>query len=194
MKKEKLNIHTNLLSKLAITACIGLLATNSSFAQETKSKVPSNASDSFVTKTGRSMKIDLGATIDIDAKGYPTQESQKILYDEMDYQGAVSAYLQSLPQVSYMGSLNMNRYYGATGNTDSLVLHNDPATDGQLTPNRVVTYLFNFANISETGPMVYEAPAGPIAGIIMDSQMRWYTDWANFSLSGEPRSEVSDFN
>lgn len=170
-------IKQNMINKLAITTCIGLFAINSSFAQEMKSKVPSNASDSFVTKTGSSMKIDLGATIEIDAKGYPTQESQKILYDEMDYQGAVSAYLQSIPQVSFMGQLNMNRYYGATGNTDSLVLHNDPATDGQLTPNRVVTYIFNFADISETGPMVYEAPAGPIAGIIADTEMRWYTDF-----------------
>ena len=102
--------------------------------------------------------------------------SFETIYDEMDYQGAVSAYLQAIPQMALFGSAKTNHYYGATGNTDSLVMYKDPSIDGMLTPNRVVTYLMNFANLAESGPMVFEQPAGATAGLIMDMQMRWHAD------------------
>ncbi len=167
-----------------ITSCCVMLAfVMIVHAQE----IPSNAKDSFITKPSGSGEIDLGATIHLDSKGYPVLESFETIYDEMDYQGAVSAYLQSLPQMSCYGSLKTNHYYGAKGNTDCLVMYKDPSVDGMLTPNRVVTYLFNFANLAESGPMVYEYPAGATAGIILDMQMRWHADMGLTSLYGGKR-------
>jgi hypothetical protein len=139
-------------------------------------EIRSNAEDSFITKPNGSREVDFGATIHLDSKGYPMLESFETIYDEMDYQGAVSAYLQAMPQMNLFGSLKTAHYYGATGNTDSLVMHNDPSVDGMLTPNRVVTYLMNYANLAESGPMVFEQPAGATAGLIMDMQMRWHAD------------------
>lgn len=47
---------------------------------------------------------------------------------------------------------------------------------GVTPPNRVVKYVFNYPNLTETGPLVYEMPAGETAGLILDMQMRWYRD------------------
>lgn len=152
--------------------CVMLAFVMTAHAQE----IPSNAKDSFITKPSGSGEIDLGATINLDSKGYPMLESFQTIYDEMDYQGAVSAYLQAMPQMNLFGSLKTAHYYGATGNTDSIVMHNDPSIDGMLTPNRAVTYLMNYANLPESGPMVFEQPAGATAGLIMDMQMRWHAD------------------
>ncbi|PHS06570.1 MAG: hypothetical protein COA78_14175 [Blastopirellula sp.] len=142
----------------------------------------SNANDSFVTDPNGSGEIDLGETIHLDSKGYPKLESFQTIYDEMDYQGAVSAYLQAIPQMALFGSLKTNHFYGATGNTDTLVMHKDPAVNGMLTPNKVVFYGVNIANLAESGPMVYEYPAGATAGLIMDMQMRFRADLGLTSL------------
>jgi len=159
---------------LCLTAfCVLAMASPSAQA---KSAVASNAKDHFVTKPTDGNKIDLGATIEVDDKGYPTKKSQQLLFDEMDFQGAVSAYLQTIPQMALYGSVKTNHYYGATQNTDSLVMYQDPSVDGMLTPNRVVTYLFNYPNLDETGPLVYEYPAGETAGLVLDIQMRWLAD------------------
>jgi hypothetical protein len=164
-----------------ITSCVTLaLVTTAlciwSLIGVAHASVRSNAEDSFITQPNGNGKVDLGATIHLDSKGYPMLESFETIYDEMDYQGAVSAYLQAMPQMALFGSAKTNYYYGATGNTDSFVIYKDPAVDGMLTPNRVVAYLFNFANLAESGPMVFEYPAGVTAGLITDMQMRWHAD------------------
>jgi hypothetical protein len=165
---------TNTIAPISAVTALMLFAASASFADP--EAIQSNANDHFVTPPSNGNKIDLGATIEVDDKGYPTKESQQTLFDEMDFQGAVSAYLQSIPQMALYGSLKSVRYYGGTQNTDSLVQYLDPSVDGQLTPNKVVTYLFNYPNLDETGPLVYEYPAGETAGLILDIQMRWLAD------------------
>ncbi len=103
-----------------ITSCVTLaLVTTAlciwSLIGVAHASVRSNAEDSFITQPNGNGKVDLGATINLDSKGYPKLKSIETIYDEMDYQGAVSAYLQSLPQMNCFGSLKTNHYYGATG-------------------------------------------------------------------------------
>ena len=163
-------------TKAGISAALALMLFSVDAGFAASEKVQSNADDHFVTRPAGSSKIDLGATIEVDADGYPVKESQQLLFDEIDFQGAVSAYLQSIPQMALYGSVKTNHYYGATQNTDSLVMYQDPSVNGMLTPNKVVTYLFNYPNLDETGPLVYEYPAGETAGLVLDIQMRWYAD------------------
>lgn len=139
-------------------------------------EVGPNDKDDFITKPQGELTIDFGQTIKVDEKGLPTKDSFQTIYDEMDYQGAVSAYLQSIPQMALYGSNLTNDYYGATGDTDSLLMYQDPSVDGMLTPNRRVKYLFNYPNLANSGPMVYEFPGGTSAGIILDMQMRFLAD------------------
>jgi hypothetical protein len=167
-------MRTKIIAAISAATVLTLFTTGASFAAT--AKVPSNANDHFVTKPTAGNKIDLGATIEVDDKGYPTKQSQQTLFDEMNFQGAVSAYLQSIPTMALYGSVKTNHYYGATKSTDSLVMYQDPSVDGMLTPNRVVTYLFNYPNLDETGPLVYEYPAGETAGLVLDIQERWLAD------------------
>jgi len=153
-----------------------LIALSSAMSNAQEPFIPSNADDAFITKPGTDRKIDLGATIEVDVQGYPTKESIETLYDEMDYQRAVTAYLQAIPQMAIFGSIKTNHRYGARKATDSLVMYKDPSIDGMLTPNHVVTYLLNYPNLDESGPMVYEYPAGATTGLVLDVQMRWYAD------------------
>ena len=163
----------NLLTKTS--AIISMLAvTTMAFADSGISVPKSNAKDTFVTKGMNT--IDFGQTIKLDNEGYPTKDSIQTIYDEYDYQGAVSAYLQTISQMAIYGSVKTNHFYGATQGTDSLVMYKDPSVDGMLTPNRKVTYLFNYPNLAVTGPLVYEYPAGATAGIILDVKMRWIAD------------------
>ncbi|WNC74194.1 DUF1214 domain-containing protein [Thalassotalea psychrophila] len=134
--------------------------------------VPSLALANDTTET----RIDFGAEITVDAKGFPTKNSIDTVYDEMDYQRAVQAYLWSVPQMAVYGQLKMNHHFGSVKNTDALTQYKDVGIDGMLTPNTIVRYVFNMPNLAETGPLVIEYPGGKTVGVIHDSQMKYVTD------------------
>jgi hypothetical protein len=140
------------------------------------SVITSNSNDSFITRPIDHSVIDFGSNVVLDDEGLPTKESIQTVYDEMDYQGGVQAYLWAIPQMAVYGQYKMNKYYGATGNTDVLTLYRDVGINGMLTPNTVVRYVFNMPNLSETGPLVVEYPGGETAGVIHDSQMTFISD------------------
>ena len=140
------------------------------------SVVTSNTNDSFITRPIDHPVIDFGSNVVLDAEGLPTKESIQTIYDEMDYQGGVQAYLWAIPQMAVYGQYKMNKYYGATGNTDVLTLYRDVGINGMLTPNTVVRYVFNMPNLAETGPLVVEYPGGEAVGVIHDSQMTFVSD------------------
>ncbi len=177
MKKNKISI----LSKAVFAIAIAALFTAAPVSAQTEvaasaGTVPSNANDDFISKPVGGTEFDLGQSYEVDALGYPTKNSIATLHAEMDYQGAVSAYLQTIPQMTLFGSKMTNHYYGANGNTDCLIMYNDPSIAGMYTPNTVVAYSFTYPNLKETGPLVFEHPAGATAGIVMDMQMRWLAD------------------
>ena len=82
-----------------------------------------------------------------DEKGYPDQKTVENLFDEMDYQRAVQAYLWAIAPMAVAGQHNMNRHFGATENFDFLVNYDDAGVVGMLTPNTIVKYAFNFVNL-----------------------------------------------
>ncbi|WP_295894080.1 DUF1214 domain-containing protein [uncultured Vibrio sp.] len=167
--------------KLTLTASLLAMMSTAGVASQ-QYPVESNVNDPFVTVVP-SGKLDLGNVVELDDKGYPTLDGINTLYEEMDYQGAVSAYLQTIPQMALYGSRKTNHYYGATGETDVLLMYKDPSVDGMLTPNRVVEYHFSYPNLAETGPLILELPAGEIASIVLDMQMRWHADGGVTSAS-----------
>ena len=157
-------------TSIITTAAFGAIAASAG-------TVRSNANDDFISKPVGGTEFDLGQSYEVDALGYPTKDSIATLHAEMDYQGAVSAYLQTIPQMTLFGSVKTNQYYGAAaGSTDSLIMYNDASIAGMYTPNTVVAYSFTYPNLTETGPLVFEHPAGATAGIVMDIQMRWLAD------------------
>jgi hypothetical protein len=107
--------------------------------------------------------------------GYPTKDTVEKLYDERNFQRAVQSYLWAIPMVSTGG---FKRVMAETGATDGVFV---PATKYAslshfLTPNATTPYILTAFNLGETGPFVFEVPAGPTAGFVDDLWQRPVTD------------------
>jgi len=91
--------------------------------------------------------------------GYPTNESAQKLYDELDLQRAVEAYLWALPMASYGAMAETHQKLGAG---DHAVLVVDNSAEPQqliLTANQDTIYMSGVLDLSK-GPMVIDVPAG----------------------------------
>jgi hypothetical protein len=109
--------------------------------------------------------------------GFPTEETTRKLFDEMDYQRAVQAYLWAYPVVSFesirVGAL---RDLGADLN-DFVIADNFADPKGLwLTANDTTIYALNNVDLAKAGPIVVEIPPGVIVGIIDDFWQRSLTD------------------
>lgn len=108
--------------------------------------------------------------------GYPTRETVRKLYDEMDFQRAAQAYIWGIPAVG----LNEWRraHYDVFGGKSGEMLNYFDFTEklGILTPNYTTPYIVTFIDLKETGPFVVEVPAGLIAGMILDNWQRVLAD------------------
>ena len=97
----------------------------------------------------------------------PRREDLGQVFDELDYQLACQAYLWALPLVSYAQWQRQQReVFGATG---SDLVHYVSYRDrlGLITANATTPYILGFFDLSETGPLVVELPAGPTAGGVL---------------------------
>jgi hypothetical protein len=113
--------------------------------------------------------------------GMPAKNTQEQLYDEMDYQRACQAFLWALPAVGASGWQHASMFYGRTGDLDLVAYKEHEAVAGILTPSGTVTYVTAFPDLSKTGSVVMEIPAGQIVGIAMDF---WQRHLADFGLAG----------
>jgi hypothetical protein len=102
----------------------------------------------------------------------PARESIPAIFDELDYQLACQAYLWALPLVSY--TQWKSQHYGIFGATSSDLVRYVSYRDrlGLITANATTPYILNFFDLSETGPLVVELPAGPTAGGVSDFWQR----------------------
>jgi hypothetical protein len=102
------------------------------------------------------------------SNGYPSKEASAALYDEMDYQRAVQAYIWATPLVNSVG---IAKGLAAVGNDPALpamVVMDKPLSPKQIimTGNDVSTYGFSVIDLSKTGPFVVDAPEGILGGIV----------------------------
>lgn len=91
--------------------------------------------------------------------GYPTDETVQKLYDELDFQRAVQAYLWALPMASYGAMADAHKALGTNSHT---VIVADKSAEQQqliLTANQDTIYLSGALDLRE-GPIVMELPAG----------------------------------
>ena len=91
--------------------------------------------------------------------GYPTQATASKLYDELDFQRAVQAYLWALPMASYGAMADAHKALGANNHT--VVIADKLAEPRQLalTANRDTVYMSGVLDLRE-GPIVMELPPG----------------------------------
>jgi hypothetical protein len=109
--------------------------------------------------------------------GFPSDDTTRKLFDEMDYQRAVQAFLWAYPAVSFESiRVGSKRDLGADLN-DFVIADNyaDPKAVW-LTANDTTIYSLTNVDLGKSGPVVVEIPPGAIVGIIDDFWQRSLTD------------------
>ena len=118
--------------------------------------------------------------------GYPSNETVDKLYEEMDFQRAVQAYLWAIPLVSF--AQWQEAYEKVFGQQDGDLVLTTSFRDklGILTANDTTPYVVGFLNLQRTGPLVIDYPKGQTAGGILDFWQRPVTD---MGLTGPDQGE-----
>ena len=113
--------------------------------------------------------------------GFPTAETSRKLFDEMDFQRAVQAYLWGYPAVSFesirlTAKQDLGIDFNDLGIADNFV---DPKSVW-LTANDTTIYAFVNIDVAQ-GPVVIEIPPGAIVGLLDDF---WQRSLADVGLPG----------
>ncbi|MBC2716158.1 MAG: DUF1254 domain-containing protein [Desulfobacteraceae bacterium] len=108
--------------------------------------------------------------------GYPSDETVVKLYDEMDFQRACQAYLWGLPLVSIAEWQHAHEKIFGAGDGDFVIYTTYRDKLGIITANATTPYVFGFANLSKTGPLVLELKPGPNASGISTFWQKAITD------------------
>ena len=121
--------------------------------------IPALALSLLLAAQAQCETIDSGlGKLDFEA-GYPTARTVERLYDELDFQRAVQAYLWALPMASYGAMADAHKALGADSHT--VIVADKLAEPRQLalTANRDTVYMSGVLDLRE-GPMVMELPPG----------------------------------
>ena len=108
--------------------------------------------------------------------GYPTDATVAKVFDDIDFQRACQAYLWALPLMAMQQwqSEHLTKFHA--GKLDYVDYLSFQDKLGLLTANATTPYIMAFPNLKETGPLVFEVPAGPTAGGFTDFWQRPITD------------------
>jgi hypothetical protein len=97
------------------------------------------------------------------ANGYPTDATQELLFDELDFQRACQAYIWAIPVVGFaQWQYANNIQLGAKNGQIVFAEGYDDLREG-LTANNVTPYVFAFTDLTD-GPWVVEMPEGEVRG------------------------------
>jgi hypothetical protein len=110
-------------------------------------------------------------------RGYPTEETTRKVFDELDYQRAVQAYLWAYPAVSFESiRVGVKRDLGLDYNEFTIADKLADAKSVWLTANDSTVYALTVIDLGKHGPMVVDVPPGAIVGLIDDYWQRSLTD------------------
>ena len=123
---------------------------------EETENVSAQAGETLDTRIGK-----LSFTHDF-ANGYPVNETQTLLFDEMDFQRACQAYIWSIPLVGFAQWQYANKSVGAENGQFVSVETYEDLREG-LTANATTPYVLVFTDLTD-GPWIVELPEGEIRG------------------------------
>jgi len=106
--------------------------------------------------------------------GFPDKASVEKLYDNLDFQRAVQAYLLAIPPVSQAANRNAIRELGPTNTVVPIFERLMDSRSIFLTANTNTVYSWAWINLSK-GPLVLEVPP-KVLGAINDMWYRWVID------------------
>jgi hypothetical protein len=158
---------TNKFSLLLLASSLAILFGSNAQAQKTDMPRLVTTPDAVETRIG-TLKFE---------RGFPTEETKRKVFDEIDYQRAVQAYLWAYPAVSFQSiMMEAKRAFGNDlndlGIADNFV---DPKSLW-LTANDVTIYALANVDLGKQGPVVVDIPPGAIVGLIDDFWQRSVVD------------------
>jgi len=104
--------------------------------------------------------------------GRPTAETTQSLKDELLFQRATQVYLWALPLINTLGmKVGSEQTFGAGYNVLPIWKDRLNAKTLITTPNSDVLYAMSYADLGETGPLVFDAPPR-MQGILLDFWQR----------------------
>jgi len=109
-------------------------------------------------------------------KGFPSKKAVEKLYDELDFQRACQAYIWALPIIGFAEWQASTAKSLGAGDLDYVIYLSVEDKLGILTPNASTPYIIAYPDLSKTGPLVVEVPAGASAGGVLDFWQRPTTD------------------
>lgn len=102
----------------------------------------------------------------------PTQQTAQTLKDELLFQRATQTYLWAMPLLNTLGmKVGAEEAFGTGYNVMPIWMKRLDAKTHITTPNSDLIYGMAFANLGETGPLVFEAPP-KLQGILLDFWQR----------------------
>jgi hypothetical protein len=105
-------------------------------------------------------------------QGRPTAETAQTLKDELLFHRATQTYLWAMPLVNTLGmKVGAEEAFGTGYNIMPIWTKRLDAKTHITTPNSDLIYGMAFANLRETGPLVFEAPP-KLQGILLDFWQR----------------------
>ena len=114
-------------------------------------------------------------------RGFPTEETKHKVFDEIDYQRAVQAYLWAYPAVSFESIRVAAKAAGMDLNVIGIADKYADAGGLWLTANDTTVYAFTNVDLGKHGPVVVDVPPGAIVGLIDDF---WQRSIADLGLPG----------
>ncbi|PWJ41810.1 DUF1214 domain-containing protein [Sediminitomix flava] len=116
--------------------------------------------------------------------GYPTKETVEDMFEEMAYHGATQAYLWGT--VVLVNDTWRQVNLSVAGPLDFVTYNTLEEKYNTITSNLNTPYMLAFPNLSETGPLILEVPAGPTGGLLNDIESRNIGD---IGLTGPDQGE-----
>ncbi|GAB3625865.1 DUF1254 domain-containing protein [Pandoraea terrae] len=127
--------------------------------------------------TGMAIAADSGASaqkgkLAFDAAHYPSANTSQQLYDELDYQRAVQAYIWAQPLVGLGAMAEGARRIGIRPMELFVFDKLEQVNQTLQTGNDDVVYSFSYFNLQDSGPLVIEIPQGNQYGVVLDAWQR----------------------
>lgn len=110
-------------------------------------------------------------------RGLPTEATVAKLFDELDFQRAVQAYVWGLPIVGLAEAKIAQTENTGARDGDVGIYKGFRGVSVWLTANATTPYIIGFYDLAAQGPVVLDVPAGAIAGSAMDFWQRPLTDF-----------------
>ncbi len=177
-------MKTQYLRSLAVAAVVGASMGTVAWGAPPKMKMTTEVPAGIATPD--TLETRLGTLTSVD--GVPDAATAQKVYDNLDFQRAVQAYLNSI-QIASMHGMREGILKWGPANTTALLFEDlMDSTTLFLTPNTTSIYMLLWLDLTE-GPMVIETPPDVI-GLVDDA---WFHYVADFGQVGPDKNKGGKF-